>query len=161
MRATGIPSDIINWVRSYLTNRKQYAGIDGTCSGNLDAHSGGTPKICNRTGLRTGNRTAYHWYMSRYISVICLTLSTVLVKLFAGNCFIFKTINSISEQLKLNVNLKLVTEWCDKRDVIMNFEKTIYIYICFTNKRNKLEFSYNMNQNLVKQVRNVSILALQ
>lgn len=38
MKTIGIPPEIINWVISYLTNRKQY--VDESCSGNLDVYSG-------------------------------------------------------------------------------------------------------------------------
>lgn len=49
--------------------------------------------------------------------------SNVSVKLFADDCVIFKTINSVYDQLELNVNLKLLGDWCAKWNMIINLEK--------------------------------------
>lgn len=140
MKAIGIPPDIINWVIAYLTNRKQYVDINGSRSGYLGVFSG-VPQ-----GSVLGP-VLFNIYINDLIQAIQPDVS---VKLFADDCIIFNTINSVSDQVYLCENLNYINKWCEEWEMVINFDKTSYL--CLSNKIHKFEFTYNIGGHSIKQV---------
>lgn len=148
MKVIGIPPEIINWVIAYLTNRKQYVDINGFTSGYLGVLSG-VPQ-----GSVLGP-ILFNIYINDLVQAIRPGVS---VKLFADDCIIFNTINSISDQRDLCENLNYIKEWCKKWEMVINFEKTAYL--CLSNKIRKLEFTYNVGGYAIRQVEEFKYLGV-
>lgn len=148
MKNLGIPPLIVSWVISYLTNRKQYVEIDGHCSRFLDVFS----------GVPQGSVLApvlFNIYINDLAQVVT---PPVRLRLFADDCIIFSPIASAADQQILNHALRGITEWCNKWDMLVNFDKTVHM--CITNKKNKSPFTYSIGGYQIKQVEEHRYLGL-
>lgn len=147
MKNLGIPSQVVNWVISYLTGRKQYVEIDGACSRFLDVFS----------GVPQGSVLApvlFNIYINDLGQIVKPPLR---LKLFADDCIIFSHIVSAADQHVLNHALHAITEWCNKWDMLINLDKTVHM--CISNK-NKSHFMYSLGNYQIKQVEEHKYLGL-
>lgn len=148
MRAIGLPLHIIHWVKTYLSNRKQYVNIDGSSSRFLDVYSG-VPQ-----GSVLGP-LLFNIYINDIQDVAD---SSVCLKLFADDCVIFTPVNSVSDQITLNGTLNKLAEWCNKWEMVINLQKTVHMSI--TNKCNKLPFAYHIENNPLEEVQACKYLGI-
>lgn len=148
LKSIGVPSDITNWVTSYLLNRKQYVEIEGSRSRFLDVFSG-VPQ-----GSVLGP-VLFNIYINDLAEAIDTSVS---VKLFADDCILFKVINSTADQQVLNRNIGNLEAWCSEWNMVINLEKTAHL--CITNKINKLHFKYDIKGSHITQVQEYKYLGV-
>lgn len=148
LKSIGVPSDITNWVTSYLLNRKQYVEIEGSRSRFLDVFSG-VPQ-----GSVLGP-VLFNIYINDLVQAIDTSVS---VKLFADDCILFKVINSTADQQVLNRNIGNLETWCSEWNMVINLEKTAHL--CITNKINKFHFKYDIKRSQITQVEEYKYLGV-
>lgn len=86
-----------------------------------------------------------------YINDITNVITTpVQIRLFADDCVLFHQITCQDDQVLLNSNLQNIHTWCNKWDMKLNLEKTVYMTI--TNKKASFSFPYNISSHLLTEV---------
>lgn len=136
----GLNSNIVSWVRSYLTNRTQYVYCNDACSTRLAVYS----------GVPQGSVLGPLLFLL-YINDIADDMPpAVQVKLFADDCMLFSNVRTVEDQDLLNASLEKLYLWCERWGMVINFDKTVFCSI--TNKRNILEYSYNIGGVQLRKV---------
>lgn len=128
----GIPEFLINWVSSYLTNRTQFVSIDSITSTRLPVTS----------GVPQGSVLGPLLFLVYINDIASVVTDKVQIKMFADDCVLFSEITCKEDQEELNFNLRNIQSWCDKWDMKLNAEKTVFMRI--TNKRKSLSFTYTL-----------------
>ena len=137
---------IVNWIRSYLSNRSQYVEIHNVKSSSLNVLSG-TPQ---------GSVISPLLFLI-YINDLVQNL-TVSHRLFADDCVVYHEIKSIEDNIILQNNLNLIFDWCRTWSLPLNIAKTALLQI--HRKSNPLSFNYNINSVPVHSVSNYKYLGL-
>lgn len=136
----GLPNFIIRWISSYLSHRTQFVCIDDCYSNHLPVTS----------GVPQGSVLGPLLFLI-YINDITNVITTpVQIRLFADDCVLFHQITCQDDQVLLNSNLQNIHTWCNKWDMKLNLEKTVYMTI--TNKKASFSFPYNISSHLLTEV---------
>lgn len=145
----GVNKNLVNWIKSYLTNRSQYVEIKGVKSTHLEVKS----------GVPQGSVLGPVLFLC-YINDLANSIDKKLtVRLFADDCLIYSKISSHSDQVNLNSALQTIHEWCTKWDMKINYDKTVFARI--TNKtKNALSFNYELVGKELKRVTHFKYLGV-
>lgn len=145
----GVNKELIDWIKSYLTNRSQYVEIKGAKSGILKVTS----------GVPQGSVLGPVLFLC-YINDIAEGIdSSLTVRLFADDCLIYSKISNQNDQATLNSALEKIHEWCTKWKMKINLDKTVFARI--TNKtKNALLFDYDLNGKRLKRVSHFKYLGV-
>lgn len=135
----GIPDFLVNWIKSYLSNRTQYVEISGCSSGALPVLS----------GVPQGSVLGPILFLIYVNDITSIVSSDVQIRLFADDCIIFRKITCTEDQIFLNDSLTRVGQWCTSWSMKLNSDKTVLLRI--TNKREPLKFSYCIDGVTVKE----------
>ncbi|MDJ1258139.1 MAG: reverse transcriptase domain-containing protein, partial [Candidatus Midichloria sp.] len=65
---------------------------------------------------------------------------TVSIKLFADDCVLYKIVTQ-RDQVLLNDNLLKIKQWCDERQMVLNFRKSVFMSI--TRKKQFPSYNYS------------------
>lgn len=143
-----LPAYLINWISAYLTNRKQFVVIDDNFSGELPVTS----------GVPQGSILGPLLFLI-YINDITDTITEpVQIRLFADDCVVFNEITCSDDQAALNSNLQNIVSWCEKWNMELNVEKSVYMKI--TKKVKKLSFPYNIASKALIEVNQYKYLGV-
>lgn len=115
----GLPDCILNWIRAYLSNRKQYVDINGCFSHSL-AVTSGVPQ-----GSVLGP-LLFLLYINDLVSVIPEAVS---VRLFADDCIVFREIRSPDDCVVLQESLFQIERWCEEWGMMLNAAKCAFLRI--------------------------------
>lgn len=129
----GLPSTIVNWIKSYLHSRVQFVDINGSHSDFLPVNS----------GVPQGSVLGPLLFLIYINDVVSCVKEGVEIRLFADDCLLSSTINSSNDQQILNDSLDAINNWCDLWDMKLNTEKTVFMRI--TNKKQPHEHQYTIN----------------
>lgn len=108
-----IPLNIINWLKSYLSDRRQYVRIGGAESTDFIVNSS-VPQ-----GSHIGP-TLFLLFINDLPSTIS---SEVFILMFADDIRIAKTINTSEDEFKLQSAIGNLREWCESNDLHLNLDK--------------------------------------
>lgn len=122
----GVNSNIILWIKSFLTNRKQYVQFKDSCSSMLVTNTG-APQGCVLSALLFTLYTSDCQNFSDKCTVIKYADDTVIVGLIDRNVDICDT-NCYFDAI---VNFK---SWCDQNFLNLNVKKTKEMVIDFSRK---------------------------
>lgn len=137
---------ILTWIKAYLSNRNQFVVLNEACSG----------KVTVDSGVPQGSVLGPLLFLL-FINDIVTDLS-VPVKLYADDCVLYEKISSVEDQARLNENFAKVISWCDKWQMSINFEKTVFMRI--THKKRPLLFCYTANNVLLSEVQEYKYLGV-
>lgn len=140
LQFTGLPAFIINWISSYLINRKQFVRIDEDCSQSLPVSS----------GVPQGSVLGPLLFLVYVNDIVAVITEPVQIRLFADDCVLFNVITSREDQSVLNSNLHNIYNWCRKWNMNLNSDKSVFMKI--TNKKNSLTFPYSLPGQPLKEV---------
>ena len=127
----GFGTDLLLFLKSYLSNRRQYVEIRGHRSYSFEATSG-APQGSNLAPL----------IFLLFINDICCDISSNVL-LFADDLKLFRVVENQSDCLTLQEDLKKVQTWCDKNNLPLNTEKCFVM--TYTNKLNPVHFEYKLD----------------
>ena len=103
LEALGISNDILNWLRAFLTGRRQQVVVNGQFSSWLPVTS----------GVPQGSVLGPLLFLL-YINDISSVVAHSKVKLFADDVTIYKEISSSSDAALLQVDLSSIAQWAKK-----------------------------------------------
>ena len=130
----GIP---LSWFASYLTNRQQYAGIDGMES----------LKQTIKCGIPRGSSFGPLLFLL-YINDIPNCSDKLSFRIFADDTNIFaSSSNAVELQSLINQELSKVKEWCDLNKLSINLTKTNYMIIKSPKRKTNIIWDVKLTNN--------------
>ena len=143
MKKYGIKGNILQWVSSFLTTRKMKVVIDGFCS-EEDQVTSGVPQ---------GTVLGPILFLI-HINDLPLVVESQ-VRLFADDCLLYRPIRSISDQVKLQEDLKSLENWANEWGMSFNAKKCYIMSI-----RNKTPYFYKLKNHILETVSSIPYLGI-
>lgn len=137
---------LMGWLSFYLTKRQQFVSFRG-CNSKCVMVGSGVPQ-----GSVLGP-LLFLLFINDIVEQI-----PVKVKLYADDCVLYSEVHSTSDQLLLNQAFQKVASWCEEWQMVINFDKTVFMRI--THKKKPLHFRYNANNTFLTEVTNYKYLGL-
>lgn len=137
---------LLAWISAFLRDRRQFVTLNRTSSDIVPVDS----------GVPQGSVLGPLLFLL-FINDIVDNIS-VHVKLYADDCVLYNTINTIQDQIILNNDFSKVITWCEQWQMTVNFEKTVFMRI--THKKCPLLFSYSTNNITLSEVMHYKYLGL-
>lgn len=143
----GIGGNLLEWFKSYLTNRKQYIVIQGYKSNELNVTS----------GVPQGSHLGPVLFLL-FINDISSVIRFSKVLLFADDLKLFKSVGSITDCHMLQNDLSNITLWCEHNFLDLNIGKCKTI--SFSKKKGLLRFNYYIRTHSLDRVSTVTDLGI-
>ena len=132
----GIRGCLLNWIKSFLTNRTQQVVVEGSVSSSCEVTS----------GVPQGSVLGPALFLI-YINDITENINSQ-IRLFADDCLIYRPINSIEDHLILQNDLHTLVDWSNKWQMEFNIPKCTILQI--TLRQQSDPFDYRMNNIILK-----------
>ena len=136
LEAIGIRGDLLGWIKSFLTNRKQRVIVDGEKSKWSDVKS----------GIPQGSVLGPLLFVI-FINDMPQSLSSVC-KMFADDAKIYKELNSEEDCNSLQLDLDVMSEWSNKWQLPFNELKCKRMHFGKSNPKT----SYIINNHILEEV---------
>lgn len=137
---------LLNWLTAYITNRKQFVVFNGETSEDVSVDS----------GVPQGSVLGPLLFLLFVNDIVCNI--PVKIRLYADDCVIYTEVNSVADQILLNNTLNKIALWCDKWQMCINFDKTVFMRI--THRKSPLAYTYSANNNFLHEVYQYKYLGL-
>ena len=135
-----IPKNLIAWIQSYLSNRRQFVRY---------RESDSVDYIVN-SGVPQGSHIGPTLFLL-FINDLATQLGDdVFVSLFADDVKIAKAINSQSDAATLQAAINKLKQWCDTNELHLNLGKCEVLTL--SHKRNKIITDYNFGNHIFERV---------
>lgn len=143
-----VDTNVLLWIKSYLSNRSQFVEVNGISSGDLSVFS----------GVPQGSVLGPVLFLI-YVNDIAEEIdSSVTVRLFADDCLIYTSIKGQEDHLRLNTALRKIAIWCETWNMRINRDKTVLLRI--TNKKTRSIFTYSIENTPLVEVSSLKYLGL-
>lgn len=134
----GIRGCTLQWIESFLTDRKQRVLVEGLSSNIVDVNS----------GVPQGTVMGPLLFLA-YINDLPEVVQSN-VKLFADDCLVYRTICSTSDTVQLQQDLSALEKW--ERDWQMAFHPQKCTTIHISRKRHPIKASYHLHGHTLEEV---------
>ena len=128
----GIQNSTLNWISSFLTNRRQQVTIDNIQSDQLPVDS----------GVPQGTVLGPLFFFFFFINDLPESVNSE-IKLFADDCLMYRTINTHSDAITLQQDINKLEQWENTWQMKLNADKCFTIRI--TNSRNPIRVDYKIH----------------
>lgn len=129
---------IVSWIASFLHSRSQFVSFSSTDSSPIDVTS----------GVPQGSVLGPLLFLL-FINDLPHSISSK-IRLYADDCVLYETINSIDDHYHLAQSLTSFSNWCDTWQMNVNCTKTVVM--SFTNRRNPFSFDYFLGGTQLNRV---------
>lgn len=147
LKALGIDGQLLNWLSSFLTGRTQSVRIGSFISKNIEVLS----------GVPQGSHCAPLLF-NLFINDIKLHLKHCHLLLFADDLKIFRSVESLNDAFLLQADINNLFEWCSINYMHLNIKKCFSI--TFSKSNSCLQFNYSVNNEPLKQLKEVRDLGV-
>ena len=134
----GFDDPLLSWLKSYLSNRKQFVLINGIKSRCIDAVS----------GVPQGSHLGPVLF-SLFVNDIVNVIHSSEILLFADDVKIFKCIGSLNDCLALQADLYNFEMWCECNKLELNIPKCKLI--TFNRKHCSINYQYSLSNTYLKK----------
>ena len=148
LNAYGVKGTMFKWIADFLTNRSHCTRIGDSIS----------PPLCIRSGVIQGSVLGPVLFLLYINDVVDVLSSSVKVKLFADDVKLYTSVQTISENFKMQENLNKLSEWANTWQLKIANSKCNFINI--GNSANCANFTYNINNSLIKNMPEISDLGV-
>lgn len=136
----GIRGSLLNWIKSYLENRKQRVKFMGEFSNTVDIES----------GVPQGSIIGPFLFLV-FINDLVLLLPECLISIYADDLKLYKVIGDANDSISLQRSLSKLYEWCKVNGMKLNVKKCAVITFSRKNPRMAL-FDYKVGDDKLKRV---------
>ena len=126
-----VDHQVCAWIQSWLTQRTQTVVVDGISS----------PPVHVLSGVPQGTVLGPLMFLL-YINDIATGISSPL-RLFADDCLLYRTINSVEDSFILQTDLELLSQWATVWQMKFNVSKCIVIRC--TRSHTPVQYGYRLN----------------
>ena len=148
MEYYGITGNIHKWVESFLTGRKQAVVVDGVRSEEREVLS----------GVPQGTVLGPLLFLLHINDLPSVVHPDTRCRLFADDCLLYRAIDSISDQLQLQADLRALEQWAAQWGMRFNAAKC---YIMTINRgRSSSSFFYQLCSTVLSSVTNEKYLGV-
>lgn len=147
LAGVGVSAGLLEWVWSYICNRKQVAVVNGYYS----------EPFISTSGVPQGSHLGPLLFIIYINSIKDCFINTKFL-LYADDLKIFRTINDLSDCQKLQDDLDRLLEYCVNNSLFLNLKKCNSI--TFSKKKNLINFEYTINKNVLTKVDEIKDLGL-
>ena len=134
LKAYGIQGKNLEWMRSYLSNRRQRVLINGTPSEYIEVESG-VPQGGVLSGI----------LFSLYINDLPNIIQKCHVSLYADDAKIYAAVRNNEDVKLIQKDIDALMEWCRKWRLNMSTEKCFFLHFIPRNSKNSITPIYKMN----------------
>ena len=140
LRNYNIPENLIAWLKSYLSNRRQFVRY-----GNSDS-----TEFTVNSGVPQGSHIGPTLFLL-FINDLATHLGDdVYISLFADDVKLAKVINSPLDAASLQSAINKLKEWCDTNELHLNLSKCEVLTL--SHKRNNVSTNYNFGNHTFEHV---------
>ena len=144
LQSYGIDGNIHNWIKNFLVNRTMRVVLEGASSTETRVLSG----VPQGTVL---GPLLFLCHLNDLPDVV-----SSQVRLFADDCLVYREINSIHDQIKLQEDLRKLEQWASEWGMRFNASKCYVLSIQATK-----QYFYQLNNTILKQVTSNPYLGVQ
>lgn len=144
----GVSQNLVNWLKSYLVNRKFFVVVNGFTSSTYGIAS----------GVPQGSHLGPILF-NIFINDLPACLKSSDVFMYADDLKFCRIIESIEDSLKLQSDLDKVHNWCNLNRMELNTKKCYYVR--FARKSKLVLHNYHINHNFVTEkqiIRDLGVL---
>lgn len=131
-------SSLIDLIANFLFNRSQYVSFN----------SGSSPLIKVTSGVPQGSVLGPLLFLI-FINDLPQSI-TCKLRLYADDCVLYNTINSVQDHHLLNDSFSAFCSWCNSWQMNINFRKTVSM--SFTTSTQTSVFNYSFNDLILQRV---------
>lgn len=143
---SGFPPVLVQWFKSYLTNRSLEVVFNGKKSA----------KFTQTSGVPQGSVLGPILF-NIFINDLPQVLKCNLL-LFADDSKIYTKIRDANDCIALQGDINILCEWCNNNDIVLNVDKCFVV--AFTNRIVKLQTEYKMLDKKLNQVHSIKDLGV-
>ena len=151
LKCVGISGDLLLWLESFLTGRKQCTVLEDSSSTFINVLSG----VPQGSVLGPLLFLIFVNDLPDFVSFHHPHFRSSL-KLFADDVKIYQIVNTIEEALRLQYSLNIILDWCNVWQLSINLGKCQLLHLGKNNKR----FCYGFEGNILPSVLKVNDLGL-
>ena len=143
----GFSNNVLNWIKSYLSDRTQQVKFQGKLSKTIFA----------TTGVPQGSHLGPTLF-NLFIRDLSLVLDDVNHILYADDLKIYQAIDSFEDAIFLQDKINILKDWCDINDLQLNSKKCQVI--SFTRKVQEIKFDYSIGTEKMNRVKEINDLGV-
>ena len=137
LEALGIHGSFLEWLESYLTDRRQAVKIKNGLSG----------EIMVKSGVPQGGHMSTILFIC-FINDIPDIFEDCMVLLYADDLKIFRVIENTGDCVKMQNDLNNFTQWCDNNNLALNLNKCKVMR--FYRGSQPMVFNYSLNNSFLE-----------
>ncbi|RYE19246.1 MAG: reverse transcriptase family protein, partial [Sphingobacteriaceae bacterium] len=142
MNELGLPQNLIYWIKSYLTDRRQFVDYNGKHSSEFVVNS----------GVPQGSHLGPLLFLIFINDIVANLGNEVFISLFADDLKIAVAINSIADTIKLQTAINKLEKWCNANDLHLNLDKCSVLSISNRHENNIIVADYKYGNHIFKRV---------
>lgn len=131
----GIAANLLNWIESYLSNRRQFVKLGTAESCDFTVHS----------GVPQGSHIGPLLFLMFINDLPSIATSDILISMFADDVRIAKTINNLSDIRTLQSTIDKLRDWCILNDLHLNLDKCAVLTL--HKSRSRLQSTYTFGNH--------------
>lgn len=146
LRYFNIHSQVVNWIRNFLTDRYQF----------VTANEFSSSRSLVKSGVPQGSVLGPILFLL-YVNDISNSISST-VRLFADDCVIYRRITTTSDSDALQSDLAKIADWCEQWQMEINTSKTKAV--AFTRVSNPKLTHYLINDSVIARAHTIKYLGV-
>lgn len=139
LKSIGVHSSMLNWISSFLRNRRQIVKVNGLLS---------SPFLV-KSGVPQGSHIGPILFIL-FINDLVGHLKFAECMMYADDLKIFARVSNVEDQQLLQLDINSIFDWCNVNDLCLNINKCKCFSI--TRKRTTLMQNYHINNVLLERV---------
>lgn len=136
----GLPVNLIEWLKSYLSNRRQYVNY-----GHVQSN-----KYVVNSGVPQGSHLGPILFLLFINDIVSAAGEYVFISLFADDLKMAVSIETINDTNKLQMAINNLKSWCDINKLHLNLDKCSIMSI--SKKRDQIIRNYSFGNHLFQRV---------
>ena len=142
LRKLGLPPNLVDWIKSYLSDRRQFVDYNGRHSSEFVVNS----------GVPQGSHLGPLLFLVFINDIVEYMGDGVFISLYADDLKIAVAINSPNDTSKLQSAINHLERWCNENELHLNLDKCAVLSISNKHEANIIRADYKYGSHSFKRV---------